>query len=639
VSLMLPRAWRGIGPYARYWQGLEVEIDQAHPLAGYSLKAYWAGLSNGTSVLANLLGNDSTLGGTVGGGAPAWGTCAAGPAWKLNGTSDYFNLPAALSMKGLTRATIFASYIPYAIPTNYVDVIGELNEVAGTDRFSLQHVTTSGNLRIVYRDASSAFATAGTAITWGNVYTAVATVNSDTDALLLYLNGGKVDQELTAKGPMSGTTTYGMYIGALNVATPNLNAHILAAGIYWDELPPDLASWLSSEPFAPVVAKGRRIWSPGIPSASTLTDNLALTDSFFYQLVFLLHDTLSLQDSVKGAARITTVDLLSLLDSHSAKVIQTKQSLTDTIAIRDSLRAAVQKAISDTLSLTDAVKLSSVVFTLADTVGLSDNLLARITIQLALLDTVVLTDAWHVNYRIKLADALTLADAWVKTASILTALADQISLSDSFANTFRVQLLLSDTVSLTDALGWKIQKVLSLADTVLLVGQLQIGTDKYFAWAFNTRTGGAYKFSNFPFNSFAHINGKNLMCAPDGIYELGGGDDAGAAIQGMFKTGRLNLADPQNGFPEGLLKEMLAAYLLFEADGETLLKVTISRREGEVFEHWYSLHETAQMSKRQLPISNSLRSVLWQFEITKLDGKPAAFREIETIPLFLTRRV
>ena len=101
----------------------------------------------------------------------------------------------------------------------------------------------------------------------------------------------------------------------------------------------------------------------------------------------------------------------------------------------------------------------------------------------------------------------------------------------------------------------------------------------------------------------------------------------------------LDFNDPNRHFDGSRLKQLLAAYALVDGDGKILLKVRTFRR-GQCTETWFKAEQKmGDFGKIQIPLSNSLRSTLFQFELVPLDGKPAKFRAVEVVPLFLTRAV
>lgn len=78
-------------------------------------------------------------------------------------------------------------------------------------------------------------------------------------------------------------------------------------------------------------------------------------------------------------------------------------------------------------------------------------------------------------------------------------------------------------------------------------------------------------FTNYPFNSFCHFNGKYYGCARDGLYELVGIDDFGSDIAAYIETGFLDLEVKA-------LQRIRHAYLGFKSNG--ILTLTITTDDG-----------------------------------------------------------
>lgn len=378
-----------------------------------------------------------------------------------------------------------------------------------------------------------------------------------------------------------------------------------------------------------------RVYFGNLLRQVSVADGVGVVDASVIRPLIQSSESVGLSETSTAVLTLHLNQFIALAEALGAQAVYGKHSKTDSLLLAEERALHVTAAQKDDLGLSDAGSVGLVILALQEQVALADSTLARVTATLALSQVLRLAEAVGLAYRLERNDALALAESSTVLAHSLLSLADTLPLRDEAAFQFSVAFLVKDTLPLVDTVGWRIQAILAVSDTLALVGRVQLGVQEYLAWAINTHTGGAYKFSNYRFNSFARVGGKNLFCRADGIYEVAGETDNGALIQGMWKTGKLNLETPD--FPGDTLKELLAAYLLFDAEGETLLKLTVSRWDVTE-EHWYLLNESAQMAKRQLPISNSIRSVLFQFELNKLDGKPAAFREIEVIPLYLTRR-
>lgn len=333
-------------------------------------------------------------------------------------------------------------------------------------------------------------------------------------------------------------------------------------------------------------------------------------------------------------------DQIALASAFSSILIETEYQLSDSILFQDKVKAILTESLTDLFVVNDTVEIGAVVEILADVLKLSDDFVALIEAELALADSLGLSDSFGLHYRFELADTLALVDQLAWKISVVQTLADTLSLTDSNSITLLVKESLADTFEATDSFAQIAQVVLEFSDIFALNGQFKIDGESYTVWALNPKSVSPYKLKYLKnINSMTRIAGKNLICADDGIYEVGGDSDDGTVFDAFVKTGFMDFNDPERHYKGEHLKQLLNGYMVLTADGETLIKVTTTRR-GEAKETWFKcVKKPSVMSKVQLPLSNSLRSVLFQFEIKPLEKKPMKLREVEVIPLFLNRSI
>jgi hypothetical protein len=141
-----------------------------------------------------------------------------------------------------------------------------------------------------------------------------------------------------------------------------------------------------------------------------------------------------------------------------------------------------------------------------------------------------------------------------------------------------------------------------------------------------------WQYTNFPFNSFAIINGTYCGVDESGLFSLDGDDDDGDLINSVIKTGLTNMGTT-------LFKRIPRAYFGYTADGKLLFK-TISTESGQKITRWYELKEkTAEdTTNARVKMARGVKSVHWQFEIVNVDGVDFSFDEIKLRPAILSRR-
>jgi len=228
--------------------------------------------------------------------------------------------------------------------------------------------------------------------------------------------------------------------------------------------------------------------------------------------------------------------------------------------------------------------------------------------------------------------------------------ADSITISAnilSVANYYSTSLqavLLNTSVDMTLSLRLPVIEEVTLdgmADTSAIILQIvsegisfrltfNTGDATYTGWVMNTTSFAVSEYDNYPFNSFAKVQGKYYGANDNGLYLLEGEDDAGIPIQARVKLGETN-------FGKSVKKRLDSVYLGFRADGSMLLK-TIS--EGNI-ERWYKVTGDTEKLHRQRvhPLAKGLKAVWWEFELTNIDGADFEVSEIEFVPVMLSRSV
>lgn len=156
------------------------------------------------------------------------------------------------------------------------------------------------------------------------------------------------------------------------------------------------------------------------------------------------------------------------------------------------------------------------------------------------------------------------------------------------------------------------------------------GDATYTGWVMNTSSFAVSEYDNYPFNSFAKIQGKYYGANDNGLYLLEGEDDAGIPIQARVKLGETN-------FGRSTKKRLDSVYLGFRADGGMLLKTVT---EGNI-ERWYKVTgDTDKLHRKRVhPLAKGVKAVWWEFTLENIDGADFEVSEIEFVPIMLSRSV
>jgi len=360
-------------------------------------------------------------------------------------------------------------------------------------------------------------------------------------------------------------------------------------------------------------------------------DVLGLTSAAVPQIGF--SDSIQVTDSAQASLLEQIASTLAFDSVVSSVLVQTKLEVLSEIAFSDDNSERIRHALSDTFVFTDTISVHAALERIVDVLGLGDSFLWRVQDTRSFASTLGLDDSWLERLRLSFSDTLTFADAIVKRIRKLLEFQSTFALLDTWDNrlTFLAEFL--DSISLGDDLSWAIQKKLSLIDTIELIGQVGFEGERFLVWGVNPKTFAAFKWSYLePINSFAKVGGKNLFCTKVGVYEVTGTQDGAASIPAYLRTGLMDFGRPE-------LKQLLGAYLVFTAEGNTLLKVRTTK-DGNMLEYWYECVSTPNVVARaRTKVGRNLKSNLYQFELKPLAGKPAKYTTLEVMPLVLSRSI
>jgi hypothetical protein len=148
-------------------------------------------------------------------------------------------------------------------------------------------------------------------------------------------------------------------------------------------------------------------------------------------------------------------------------------------------------------------------------------------------------------------------------------------------------------------------------------------------WVLNTDTTATVQFDNYAFNSYFHHNGEDYGVADNGIYLLGGNDDAGDPIQAEIQLG-------STLFGVGEKKRLPAIYVNAASDGKLIVKIAV---DGE--DPWYyeARSSSDKLSKHRVDTGKGLLGTNWVFTLLNQDGDDFESADLTFIPLAGSRRI
>lgn len=221
-----------------------------------------------------------------------------------------------------------------------------------------------------------------------------------------------------------------------------------------------------------------------------------------------------------------------------------------------------------------------------------------------------------------------LSDSW----SLYERLIQAIDVAAVATNSLLITAVLRDGVLIGDT-PTNVAEILAILTSAVGVSAfLSTGDEAYTAWVLDAETKAAWRYDNYPFNSFAQLDGMFLGALPDGIYKLDGTDDDGTEIGWNVRSGLLN-------FNTQLLKRIDVAYIGYTASGEVGLSVYTTSPEGEKIQYNYAMvSRTANVTTaNRIKVGRGLESTYWAFELVGTGD--FSLSDMQILPMVLERRV
>lgn len=222
----------------------------------------------------------------------------------------------------------------------------------------------------------------------------------------------------------------------------------------------------------------------------------------------------------------------------------------------------------------------------------------------------------------------------VNSIDALGSVADSAVAQAIVTNHLSVPILLLNAANVEDALGIKQLLINFIHAGGVVALDISLGGTDYTAWVLNTKTLGATPYTNFEFNSFAKLGGVTYAAKTDGIYSLGGTDDAGTKIVAEARTGLLKLGN-------GNEVRVPEAFIAAKTNGDLVMKVVTSEPSGIKIENWYAVEPRVATALRttRVKIGRGLKSAYWQFALCNVDGSTLELANLELMPVILDRRI
>jgi hypothetical protein len=367
-----------------------------------------------------------------------------------------------------------------------------------------------------------------------------------------------------------------------------------------------------------------------------LSETLGFSTSFPPTAFTLtLEETLALAHTLEATEWATSIIEIMALSGTATAAALRLATLTETLNLGDAVRIVLSAMATETLSLTaSAVPTRSALVSMVETLRLTGALtntyraLATISEALALREVTRLVEIGDIT------DVMALTEAITTQLSAYEVLTVSLYLADTVTGMADVTVLVEESFELND----------TITPTGLFLATITEGLDfsigfvfdgePYIGYSMNAATKALSTYTNYPFNSMATFNGRNYGASSEGLYRIGGADDAGETITWRLRTGMTNFGTGRN-------KGLDAAYLGYTADGRIALKCIIVSATGEKIGYWYNLtpKSAANPQPGRIPTGRGLKSVYMGFELTNVDASEIELDVIELHPIILEGRL
>ena len=344
-------------------------------------------------------------------------------------------------------------------------------------------------------------------------------------------------------------------------------------------------------------------------------------------------DRFTAVDAHTAAMTVVISDILSTSDSYST-LATVLQSLGSGMALSDFVGAVLNTNLTSTTTLSSvSVSTLNTVLALIDFVSMHDSQIAVATVAQLIATILALRDSvTNALYQNALSSATVSGSLGFSFAYYMNLL-DQFHVSAVPANTALITAYLSDSMHMPDSLSGIAQLLLALQSGAAFSLTLNTGQDVYTAWVMTPESKALRSYTNFPFNSYAVLNGELYGACATGVYQMGGATDAGAAIQSAIRTGLLD-------FGTRRFKRIDRGYIGYTSNGTLALRVVATSNEGEKIEYTYAMTQQAANAPREgrIAIGRGTKSVYWSFELINTGGTTFELFDVTVLPMALTGR-
>lgn len=299
--------------------------------------------------------------------------------------------------------------------------------------------------------------------------------------------------------------------------------------------------------------------------------------------------------------------------------------MTERGGIRDVMLLGRKVDVGETIGVHDviaAVRAASVI----ERLRVTDTLLSKAIYGKTMLQGIGLHDSLLRFFSGDIIEGIQTVDAAAYARVTPRVLTETTGIADALGKKLILRLVAADTVGIDDNQLLKMFFSPTLLDGVEVSAAYVAPNGNITTWAINTKNFATTEYTGYEFNSFAQMGRKYIGATRDGLYELDGDTDAGAAIIAEIKSGFMQLGGSR-------FTSFKAAYLGMRGEGDFVLKL----ETGDGKTYTYAV-VGKDMETAKVHLGKGLRARYFAFELIST-GQDFDLDGVEFIPLVAQRRV
>ncbi len=366
---------------------------------------------------------------------------------------------------------------------------------------------------------------------------------------------------------------------------------------------------------------------------TTLDTSVALEMNQVYldNIVELFNSTATAPLTDVMAVLIERMNLADTGDSRGTL----RSDLTGGINLRDSISLAFEALVAENVTLSTAFDIDvEKIVAIVDGLQLAGIVDSRLTASISVSSALMILDLLNADAGPNASSTFDITDPAIQNRlAAIVSQVDSLLLAEEANMQYTAVVVLTENFNLEGSGGAVGTLFESLTESINFDVVIYIGGVPYFGWSTETTNRASARYENFPFNSLARIGEHYLGASDDGLYLLGGADDAGSPIPAFILTGELDFDSPH-------LKRVTDAFIGCTSEGRLVLKV-ITTQDGVRKERWYKSTNAAIGNDRdaRIELGVGVKSRYWQFQLCNEDGNDLELDRMDLEVIRLSRRV